>query len=213
MLDPTTYKLFLTISTSSILLPITGGLIAYKKLNRIDTKLLCYFILFAFVEFTMAWTSRHNINNMPILHIFSMFEYLFLTYLFYSSINDEQYRKMIVITIVLFIGFAIFALFYFSGIFEFNTETVTFESLLLVLYSLCYFNYLSKQIIKEQLNVFKIPMFWLSIGVLFYFTGNFFLFLFQKQIAEINPQLWSLHSILNIMSNSLFMVSFLCKLK
>jgi hypothetical protein len=210
---PSNDKILMTVSASSILLPIGGGLYAFKKLTLLEKKLLVYFIVFGFIEFAVSWLSRHNINNMPLFHAFSFIEYLFVAYVFYHTIHAIILKKIILILSFIYLCFTFFALYYFSGIFKFNTETRILEAILLVFFSLLYFNQLSKELTINILSVFRIPMFWVSSSIFLYFTGNFFLFLFIEHLSNIKTQIWSLHSVMNIMCNALFMVSFLCKTK
>ncbi|MDI1234735.1 MAG: hypothetical protein PSX81_10675 [bacterium] len=207
------YKLLVTISMASIILPNIGGILAYRKLDIEGKKILLFFGVFMIVDFTISWLANHNINNMPMFNIFSILEYGFYAYLFYSNINNRNWRKGIYYSIWFFSAFTIFAVIFIRSIYEFNSEVRVVESLFLVFCSLLYFSQLSNTLIFERTKIFKIPMFWISIGVLFYFAGNFFLFLFFREISQISPTIWSLHSVVNIITNSLFMISFLCRLK
>lgn len=207
------YKILVTISMFSILMPNIGGLIALKKLDNQGKKILLFFGTFFIIDFIISWLANHNINNMPMFNFFCLLEYGFYAYLFSDNINNTKLKKGIRYSIGFYTAFTIFAIIFIRSIYEFNSETRVVESFLLVFCSLLYFNELSKSLSTEKLNILKIPMFWISIGILFYFAGNFFLFLFYREISQISSTLWSLHSIVNIITNFLFMISFLCRLK
>lgn len=207
------YNIFVIISAVSILLPNMGGLIVYKRLDIEGKKILAFFATFIIIEFVITWLGFQKINNMPMFSIFELFEYGFFAYLFYTNIYELRWKKFIKYASIFYFIFAIFVLIFIRSIYEFNSETRVVESLLLVLFALLYFNELSKALQTEQISINKIPMFWLSIGILFYFMSNFFLFLFYNEISKITPTLWAIHSVVNIAANFLFMISFLCRQK
>lgn len=207
------FKILLTISTASVLLPNIGGLIAFRNLNSEGKRILLFYIAFIFIDFTIAWFARHQMNNMPIVNILTFFEFGFYTYLFYTNIENPNFKKSIKITVWIYFIFSIATILFFRSMYEFNSETRALESLFLAFYSLLYFITLSYKLQFERVSLFKIPMFWISIGVLFYFSGNFFLFLFYREITQISRTMWSLHSVVNITTNAIFMLSFLCRLK
>ena len=207
------YNIFVIISAASILLPNMGGLIVFKRLDIEGKKILAFFAIFIIIEFVITWLGFHKINNMPMFSIFELLEYGFFAYLFYTNIKDLRWKKFIKYASFFYFTFAIFVLIFIRSIYEFNSETRVVESLLLVLFALLYFNELSKALQTEQISINKIPMFWMIIGILFYFMSNFFLFLFYNEISKITPTLWAIHSVVNTATNFLFMLSFLCRLK
>jgi hypothetical protein len=210
---PSFYKALVYISTASVLLPNIGGLIAFRRLDTEGKKILTFFGVFILIEFAIAGLALLSINNMPMFSIFTLLEYAFYAYLFYTNTNQIKVKKGIKYASIFYFAFAIYALVFIRTIFEFNSESRVLESFFLVLFAFLYFNELSKSIQSVNTNLFKLPMFWMSIGILFYFTGNFFLFLMYREINQISKTLWSIHSIINISSNILFMFSFLCRLK
>lgn len=207
------FKIFIDISTFSILLPNIGGLLTYKKLDDEGKKILIFFGVFLLIDFSIGWLAHHMINNMPLFNLGCLLEFSFYAYLFASNIKNRRWQKGIYYSIGFYVIFTIFAILFIRSIYQFNSETRVIESFLLVFFSLLYFSELSKSLTAEKLNILKIPMFWISIGILFYFSGNFFLFLFYREISQISRTLWSLHSVVNIITNSIFMISFLCRLK
>jgi hypothetical protein len=207
------FRILMYISIASILLPNIGGIIVFRRLDAEGKKILFFFGTFFLVELAIACLAFQKINNMPIFNILTPIEYGFYAYLFYTNTIQDKVKKGIKYASIFFFVFAIFALFFIRSIMDFNSETRVLEALLLVFFSLVYFSELSKSIQSVNTNIYKIPMFWMGIGILFYFTGNFFLFLMYREVDQISPTLWSIHSIINISSNLLFMFSFLCRLK
>lgn len=54
-------------------------------------------------------------------------------------------------------------------------------------------------------RVYKLPLFWIAFGVLVYYGGTLFLFLFNNYLIERLPQshqtIWILHNLLNVTKN------------
>lgn len=64
-------------------------------------------------------------------------------------------------------------------------------------------------------DLFSYPLFWISVAVLFYFTTSIISYsLFPSNLPKLNPafqqQLWSVHSVLNISCNFLYVYAFIC---
>jgi hypothetical protein len=57
----------------------------------------------------------------------------------------------------------------------------------------------------------SVPMFWISFGVLAYFGGTLFLFLFNNVLMKYQPAnhqlVWILHNVLNITKNIFFAIA------
>ncbi len=205
--------LLVYLSNFSIFLPILAGIFLYKQNSKLQIRLLFYLILIGVLDFFLHYLSLKKINNLPLFHIFTLFEYLFIAYLFFTSLSNHLYKNIIIIGTIVYFTFNALMLALYSDIFDFNHESRVFESFLLIAYALLYFNHLSKELSTSPDNFLQQPMFWISLGVLLYFSGNFFLFSFYRYIAKVFPMIWTLHSILNILNNIFIAISFLCKPK
>lgn len=204
---------FSTLAQISIVLPVMAGIYNYNRIESIQKHFLFYLIFIGLADFFMLYIAYQKMSNLPFFHLFTLFEYLFFAYLYYSSV-PAGFNKIIISTgTILYLFFNALLLIFYTDIFNFNHESRVFESFLLICYSLFYFNHLSKEISTSPDNFLHKPMFWVSLGVLLYFTGNFFLFSSYRYIAPIFPKIWHLHSALNILNNTLITLSFLCKPK
>lgn len=201
------------VSVISVFVPVTTGIITYKKTNSELKKLFYYLVFTGFVDLFILFLTYRNINYMPVFHVATIIEFLFFAYMFYSTIKSETFKKIVLVCSICYLAFNTYWLIFYGNVYHFNHESRVFQCVLMVFFALSYFNFLSMEISTNPFNFFQTPMFWISLGVLFYFTGNFFLFSFYMRIAVILPVVWALHFILNILTNILFMVSFICRIR
>lgn len=134
--------------------------------------------------------------NLFLLHIYTIFDFILLTLIFKPVLNPRLTRFLI-------IGFPLFAT--INSIFfeHLKTENVlnrSLSALILMFYALSFFTKTLREM--KILNLEKEPMFWISIGVLFYNAASFFIFLFSYYLTA-NRNLWftyyGIHAIFTIL--------------
>jgi hypothetical protein len=108
-------------------------------------------------------------NNLFVFHIATPLEFTVLCILYKSVISNAGVKRTISVSVPIFILFCIL----FSAFIQFpvsnNSYEVIIESVTMVFLSLYY---LREVLLLQQVNVLhRFPMFWISIGILFYFTG------------------------------------------
>ncbi|MDZ4756526.1 MAG: hypothetical protein SGJ10_00120 [Bacteroidota bacterium] len=152
-------------------------------------------------------------NNMPLLHIFTIIEFFLFATIYYIYFSNHQLAKrMIAISSFLFLLSAVLDATYFNGFWRSNTISHSVESIILVMFSLLYFFSFFKEISEEE--VWKKSMFWLSSGVVIYFSINIFLFMLANYLLKKNYNLvdqgYNMHAFINIFVNIIFAISFIC---
>lgn len=171
------------------LLPLSIAVINYRLLPRVLKWVAAFTFFSLFTEVTMSLLSKKGINNLFLIHIYVVVEYIVFGYVYAYYLNSIKLRKPIYITIVLFTAFSIFNVICLNGLKEFNTYGLLVEGALFIILSLLFFYKLFKDL--EVGNLFTLPMFWINCAILIYFTANFMLFglveLFPK---EVGSNLW-----------------------
>lgn len=109
-------------------------------------------------------------NNLFIFHISTPLEYLLISLLYRDALVNKNVRRMINISIpVFFILSILFSLFIQKPVVN-NSYMVLVEYVILIFLSLFY---LREILLLQQVTVLhRFPMFWISVGILFYYTGN-----------------------------------------
>jgi hypothetical protein len=99
-------------------------------------------------------------------------------------------------------------MFIFRGVTEFVGTSRSIFSITVTIFALLYFFRLIKSL--PVIHVYYIPMFWINIGMLVYFTGNFFVFVMQNYLVDVMKSDFvfhqSVHNLLGIFANILFSI-------
>lgn len=191
------------VTTFSILIPFATGIIRYRRLNG-TLKILAWFIFIAVLfEVLLTYIGAKGINNLAIMNVFVIIQYLFFSWVFYRAFNSYIIRKGIVAALICFTAFALLNLFLLQGVKQFNSWSLGLMCLLLMCTALLFFYEVFKEGKVQRLE--RYPMFWVASAALLYFAGCFFLFIFSNYaLAESNELLyaeWSIHSVINIVAN------------
>jgi hypothetical protein len=102
--------------------------------------------------------------------------------LFDKHISGTFMKRVAKIVILMFLLFAISNLFFIQGIRSFNNYTLILGSAILIFFCCVYlFLLLNSNYTK---NPVSIPMFWVSSGAFFYFTGTFLYFAFYDYLMK-----------------------------
>jgi hypothetical protein len=109
-------------------------------------------------------------NNLFIFHISTPLEYLILAMLYRSVIINERLKKIIAVSIPVFIGFSVLSSLFLQKPDENNSYAILLESVLVISITLFY---LREVLLLRQIpELHRFAMFWISAGVLFYYAGN-----------------------------------------
>ena len=204
------------ISTFSIAFPVVGSFFFFKR-SEGSIKIFYYFLyLSALLDLLSIISSNLKIHNTLLSHIDTLVTVIFLGVLYFNAINIVVVKKPIILAIICLVLFIIINGAYIQGINQFNSNSRTVGSIFLILLSLLYFYQLFSRM--PIIRIEKDFMFWISVGVLFYYSGTSFLFVLYRNTnfgltTEINTQIWIVNSILNILQNILFGVAILCQRK
>lgn len=151
-------------------------------------------------------------NNVPYYNLFSTFEIAFYLYFLGRTQRRDRIRKVIYLSIPVYLVFAVLNIFFYQGINTFHTISFSVGSLLIVFYCILYFLDLLRRPPSEDL--ITNPIFWICSGLLFFYSCGFPLYGLVNVWADIAPilidNLSRFINILNIFLYTLFTISFIC---
>lgn len=205
--------IFITLSQASVFLPVIAGYTYYKKLDTAFRLLFYFFVLSVFFEIQTNISIHLYHNNMPGLHLFTFLEMLAFSavYLFYFKKKMPYVQPLISLNTIVYVIAAIAGV-GINGIWAPNSISRTYSSVSLTCYVLIFFYDLFVSDIK--LYCWQYPMFWISIGVLIYFSVNLFYFMLINYLiknAAFTGQISLFtHAAINIIANCLFARAFTC---
>jgi len=198
------------------LLSFAISLAFVTKLRQAGLVLFVPFLLLTNME---EWGSLHGYftfhgSNTWVVNIFTNIEFLFYSYLFYSSTKDASFKKRIKYIFAGYILLALINIFFIQKPENFHSYTYLLGSLMIIYYCCNFYYELIKTV--QYINLARYPLFWIVSGLLFYYCGMFCYYIFYETYARhyftIYWQLFNvLTNIFNILLYSCFSIAFLCQ--
>ena len=167
------------LSEVSVLLPIVVSMYRYSMLNKAFRVFLLFLLLHLVFNIITWFTALNGIHNLPFYHGFTVIEFSFYSFIYSTIAKKPNYKKGILFTAVLFVAVCILNAIFFENIHtDYNSNTRTIGSLILMGYAISYFYRMLKELTVETVE--EVDLFWFNTAVLIYFSGTFFLSLFLK---------------------------------
>lgn len=149
----------------------------------IYTKTLKVFFVYQTVEIICLSVSLFTLNYMAwnnyllSVRIFLMLEFILISFLYLSIFQNKKVRSILLGSILFFEIFCAYD-YLSSPKAQFDFIPLVIECFFFTTIILYFFYNTMRNNYKTPL--YELPTFWISVGFLFYFSGNFFLFLFSK---------------------------------
>ena len=192
-------------SLASALILLLIGFLQWKWLQG-SVKLIFWVVVASVTADVVSLLLMNNrINTWPVINLFFLIQFGLLFQILGANGNTSF------IQIILWgcIAFGLFDLFFFEGPKTFNSYSSYATGILMIISALTYLYKLLSEMPVEKVHT--LPLFWLAFGVLVYYGGNLFLFLFNNYLITHLPQnhqsIWELHNVLNISKNVFFFVT------
>jgi hypothetical protein len=179
--------------------PIVLALVIFKRLSAIQRRLLLLVVLVFTTELTANLIWRKNLNNNPIYHIYAVLEFFLILRIFKLELTNLFSKYVFNVLFIMFASFAVINAVVWQSVYMFNSNVTTVSSFLIVVLVLVYFYSLLQKENLEPLG--KTPIFWISTGMMLYFSTNLILFFITKNetfVFEYRYTFWSIHAGVNI---------------
>jgi hypothetical protein len=174
---------------------------------------LKWFLPFLFVTAVIELTGAYRaqvlqLSNHPIYNIYSPVGILFYAYIF--SIHLKQFKKLVWSSVIILVSFAIINLAFIQGMGKFNSYTQIIGSFIIIIFSCLYLYTLMNM--EQYQNLLKIPMFWITTGLLFSCLFSFVYWSFFELQVDYRGTLFRL-LVKNavIVRYSCFIIALICK--
>lgn len=208
------YLYIALIVPASILVPIGTAMYRFKNLGK-EMKILFYYTLLnggINILAIILWYLK--IKNLPVLHVFTILEFLVIAQMYYHMLNDKIIKMIIKYLMIIFPILCIANFIFLQSIFQFNTNTRPFEALLIMMFSLAYFAQINDPTDGKMWG--EVPMNWVSAALLIYFSGALFIFSFSNytsilknpKFQSLNVLIWNIHATLVLIMYLLFAKGF-----
>lgn len=204
-------KFIAYLSLLSALFPVITGLLRYRYLTTMLKQLFFLCLTGAVTDTILFILSLFTISNFNVINIYSYVQFVFYLWVFIPFIFPN--KKNIVLPVLLACVTAIFVItsIYYVRHNTFNVIFLLTESTALMIISIVSM----MKIIDKSSNIFINGLFWMVSGMLIYFSIAILIFTVYNIGLEyelkITNGIWTIHSIVNIIADSLFAYAFLCK--
>ncbi len=144
----------------------------YKRLQPKWLRLFLYFLVFTLAIEIGGAAYSHFLkrSNHFIINIYIPVNFGFSFFLYYKTFENKRFKTIIAAVSCLYILFFLFNIIFIEGFYSFNIYSFCLGSILLIICCLVYFTTLFTD--DRLINYFSIPMFWISTGLLFFYTGS-----------------------------------------
>lgn len=195
---------------------IAGITVYFQSSKPTYLRLFPVFLFITFVnEISASWLSTRGFHTTVLYNVYNLFQFNFYLYLLFKSIQNALFKRVSFYLLVGYLAFTVLNFFVFQGMTVYNSITYAFGCLMIVAFGVYYFFELFMY--KNYVNLLREPSFWISTGLLFYYSCSFplissinFIINSSKISLEV---LQNVIQFLNVMLYSLFTIAFLCRLK
>jgi len=187
-----------------LLLVVVVGGFRYKKSKK-EYRIFFFLMVITFItEILAEFCAVRYRNNLMVYNLFNIVESVLLSFFYISLFNKNWLKKLAAIVLAAFLLFAIFNILYLQKN-QLATNSIIFESLFIVVYSLALlFQYLGQ---TGDENLLTKPALWFNIRNLFFFATNLFFWgYYRKMMGENKPALRSFYEIIYYENLILYLV-------
>lgn len=168
------------VSAGSILCPAVLSLFRWSGMAHRFPAMLAYVWLVVLVESLGAYVILTGLKNNTILfNFFSIGELILLCLLYHRQYDRPGPRALALGFVAVFVPLALVR--YLKQPYGYDGLVMSVENLMLIVLVLLYFYRLLHTLEATQLTRF--PMFWFSAGILMFFAGSLFVFMFSSYLV------------------------------
>jgi hypothetical protein len=195
---------------ATIVAPISIGGFKLQFLSRPLKFFWIYLIFGGLVNVIATAMAYNNVNNLPLLHAYTLIEFIILSACYQNIITYPWFRLTTRIVVGAFAILCIINAGFIQSIYVYNSLTRSVETILILIYCLYYFRQ-SLDNATEITPDSKVLLF-LNSGIIVYFGGSLFLFISSNLITtnlRLNTIFWLIHATLALFMYILFTLGFL----
>jgi|GEM_PF-554434 len=190
---------FFTLAPWTIAIPAFLAIAGIRKQTPALKMISAYLVLSLVTQVVSFTLWKQNVNNLPLLHLYTLLEFLFLLRFYALLLKGFVPAIIFQALAVLFPVFALLDAFFIEGLYVFNTLVRSVEALIFTFLSVCWLlkampgNEQPGQAASPGINP-------INAGFLVYFSGSMMLFSISNFISKLNYSLslniWTLHTCL-----------------
>lgn len=172
----------------------------FKQFNK-SLQFFSYFLIWnLLIECSARICSYSGLNNLPLLHLYTLGEFLFVSFFYKSLIHkpsffQNHFRTLIISGATLIMLNSLFI----QPILEFNTIAKTSVQIIIISYAVLYFYNLTES--HNLSNTTEKSLRLINSAVIIYYSGSFFVFMcgqFSFESSALYKIFWAFNAALNL---------------
>ena len=193
-------KIIIEYATWIVFIPLLLAILYYKRFPDVLKNVSYYMIAAALTELLSYIMWKQRKNNLPLLHIYTIIEYLLLLKFYYSILKDFLPKTAFIILAVAPPLFFIFDSLFIENIYNFNPYARSVESLIIIFLAMSWYLKLVSSDMKDI--ALEKSLKFINAAFLIYFSGSIMLFSFSDPISRLVQNLrlsiWTVHTLLTV---------------
>lgn len=184
----------------------------FKRMPKAIQVLGGYFLLNLVIQYYADYLWQERMNNLPLLHLNTLFELIFISWFFREIYIDQHFFKKHYVSLI---GGLVLVLaansIWFESIYEFNSNGKTMVQIVIIVFVILYFfdAYGRVDFSKTEAQAFS----FICFAFLLYYSGSLFIFMFGQFFAgnnnEIYRHFWILNAFLSVFFQLFILISIL----
>lgn len=147
----------------------------------------------------LAHEHDKSVNNLPLLHFYTLLEFILLTSLYHQFLRTLQaWRNWIVSFSILIITLIVANSLFIQPVTVFNTYSKTLTQVIFIFYAIIFFS----QSMSNQFQVFYPVIKTINSAILLYYAGSLFIFMFGNVLINLEQ----LHSLFWVANALLYLI-------
>jgi hypothetical protein len=184
-------------------------IVHYKKMNSPFRRLFYFLIANLTIEILAFAFIKFGVNNLPLLHLYTLSEFILFSYFYKSiirkpSIFQSIYWHFVVGGSLLIVLNSIFL----QSIFDFNSFAKTFVQITIIAYAVVYFYNMVEDPAFSRSTSKSLSL--VNSAIITYYSGSLFIFMFNGisfGSEDSNTLFWVFNSLLNIIFHLLILIA------
>lgn len=189
-----------------VILALLVGAVYFKRLEPALRYLASLIFFEAFVEILSRALGAQHKSNLFLFPIDTLVEFGLLAWMYRTVLRPSAVSRWLPVVVVLFSLVSLYSYIEPENLFRFNTVQRFAESFLVLALVLLYFYKIIRDLVI--INLEREPMFWVSVGLLLYFSGNVFIFVSSNYVIQrsttLSQKLWNIHALLYMVLYGLY---------
>jgi hypothetical protein len=166
-----------------ILIPLAIGALRFRHLAVASRRVWYYLLLTGLFEFASLVLWFRQINNVALVHLYTLIEFTIISLYFYAVFRVRSRRHIVLIVLAVFALACVLNSLFLQPLQTFPSNTRSLEVLLICAY--CFFYFFER--LKESgpgKQAERQGYDWFAAGLLLYFSSSIFLWLFGQEFRQ-----------------------------